>query len=148
MTKMWISRRGFGRRVGSICSLALIAGCSELEGADESTPTEAGVTPSYERLELEVVNSTDQEFDISVRMTTAPGPATETATPGRVLYDDSVQLAPTERLDLTPYRVRGNIDLTVSVESNVVYEDTVDPHTGHTISIVSETDVEVETVVI
>jgi hypothetical protein len=148
MTRISISRRRFGRRVGTICSLALVAGCNELERADESTPTEAGVTPSFERLDLEVINSTDHEFEVSVRMTTALGPATETATPGRVLYDDSVQLAPTERLDLTPYRMRGNIELTVSVESNVVYETTVDPYTGHTISIVSVTDVEVETVVV
>lgn len=112
---------------------------------DTSTP--AGATPRYSPLVLEIRNRTDEVLLVGVTPTEWTD-ASATGSPGDVLYDETVEMASPETLDLKPYRIDAAMRFRLSAGSTVLFEDVVTPYGGYRISIYSTTDVEVETVIV
>jgi hypothetical protein len=64
-----------------------------------------------------------------------------------VLFDETVELKSADVIAIEPHQPDTRAIRIVSVGSNTLFDRPVQPYEGHRIRIVSETDVEVETVV-
>lgn len=128
-------------RTGSTTTLSETTG----DGRETATGTPVEPTPSGS-LPLEVINATDDPIGVDVRLTESTGDGT--ATPDGAVYAEAVELGPSERLDLRPYRNDTPLNFAVAVDGTTLFEDTVEPHEGHTVRLLSETDVHVDTVVV
>lgn len=120
---------------------------SETTGDRRGTATGTPVEPTPSgSLPLEVINTTDDPIGVDVRLTESTGDGTPT--PDGAVYAEAVELGPSDRLDLRPYRNATPLEFAVAVDGTTLFEDTVEPYEGHTVRLLSETDVHVDTVAV
>ena len=137
---------------GSIALFSGISGCSSLSNESTSSepksPTQAtmgevtGPTPNVWPLKLEIINAANR--DVSLQITLEERPEADSAD---LLYSTEKLLEGGEEIDLTEFRTGEEMYLKIEADSDILFEETIEPYEGYSISIRPGLEIETESVV-